>query len=231
MNLFWKEAYSLWLQCKLNILLDHPPEDRHIPINGEPHITSNRISIKQEWAKCLNLNNIIDCKGNVREIDAVICSRKPYEYEFCVLKTVIRDFLDIYSGGRLGANSNRGSRNDNVNGEYNIYGRLVTRRRKGCSYFYSLLNIHAKTDGWVKCCTKLESEAESEGLNWDCDEYEIIMRIKQVYKTPYMNRLKQFFLRLLRNNLYIGKVSHGNPLPLTCTTCGKHPEKRFPILF
>ena len=46
-----------------------------------------------------------------------------------------------------------------------------------------------------------------------------------------MNRLKQFFLRLLRNNLYIGKVSHGNPLPLTCTICGKHPEKRFPILF
>ena len=130
----------------------------------------------------------------------------------------------------MGANNVRGTRNDHENGEYNIYGRLVTKRKKECSYFYSLLNTHSKTDGWVKCCTKLESEAENEGLNWECDEYDILMRVKQVYKTPYLNRLKQFFLRLLRNNLYIGKTNFGNPLPLTCMICGKHPEKRISIL-
>ena len=43
MNLFWKEAYSSLLECRLNILLDHPQEYRYIPINGEPHITSNWI--------------------------------------------------------------------------------------------------------------------------------------------------------------------------------------------
>ena len=57
--------------------------------------------------------------------------------------------------------------------------------------------------------------------------------VKQVYRTPYLNRLKQFFLRLLMNNLYIGKKNHDtNSLDsYTCIICGKHPEKRMPILF
>ena len=52
--------------------------------------------------------------------------------------------------------------------------------------------------------------------------------VKQVNKTPYLNRLKQFFLRLLRNNLFFGKSKH-NPPP-SCVICGKHPEKRIPAL-
>ena len=43
-----------------------------------------------------------------------------------------------------------------------------------------------------------------------------------------MNRLKQFFLRLLRNNLFFGKTKY-DPSP-TCVICGKHPEKRIPAL-
>ena len=205
MNPFWKEVYSSLLDYRMNVLLNHPQEYRYVPINGEPHITSNKISIRQEWAQHLNLNNILDCSGNIRELGAVRCNRKPYDYEFCFPKWVVKDFLDIYSGGRLGANNDRVTSNDPENGEYNVYGRFVTKRKKGCSYYYSLLNTHSRMDSWVNCCTKLESEAESEGLSWECDEYEILIRVKQVYKTPYLNRLKQFFLRLLRNNLYFGK--------------------------
>jgi hypothetical protein len=105
---------------------------------------------------------------------------------------------------------------------------LVTKRKKGCNFFYSLLNAHAKTDGWSKCCVKMEHEAESEGLNWDCEIIQIIEIVKQVNKTPYLNRLKQFFLRLLRNNLFFGKSKHN--LSPTCVICGKHPEKRIPAL-
>ena len=41
------------------------------------------------------------------------------------------------------------------------------------------------------------------------------------------------FLRLLRNNLYIGKSNHDSKSldPNTCIICRKHPEKRMPILF
>ena len=52
----------------------------------------------------------------------------------------------------------------------------------------------------------MESEAFDEGMNWDCNEYDTLARVKQVYKTPYFNRLKQFYLRLIRNNLFIGKM-------------------------
>ena len=80
----------------------------------------------------------------------------------------------------MGANRVQGGRSEYVNEGYSVYGRLVTKRKKGCSFFYSLLNAHAKTDGWVRCCIKMESEAENEGLNWECDEYEIIKIVKQV---------------------------------------------------
>ena len=79
----------------------------------------------------------------------------------------------------------------------------------------------------------MESGAYNEGMNWDCEEFNVLTIIKQVYKTPYLNRLKQFFLRLIRNNLFIGKSTWGssNTNSQACIICGKHPEKRIPILF
>ena len=74
----------------------------------------------------------------------------------------------------------------------------------------------------------MEHEAKCEGLTWDCDVFLITEIVKQVNKTPYLNRLKQFFLRLLRNNLFFGKSKH--ILSPTCVICGKHPEKRIPTL-
>ena len=91
------------------MLLNHPYEYRHVPIDGEPHITNNRIPIRQEWAQYKNLDAIIDSNGNFRELDVVNSNRKPFEYEFCELKCAVKDFLDIHSGGRLGANNCKSS--------------------------------------------------------------------------------------------------------------------------
>ena len=104
---FWKEVYSALLECRLNVLLDHPHEYRHVPINREPHVTNNRIPIRQEWAQYKNLDVIIDSNGNFRELDTVNSGRKPFEYEYCELRRAVKDFLDIYSGGRLGANNHK----------------------------------------------------------------------------------------------------------------------------
>ena len=76
-NLFWKDVYGSLLDCRLNILVNYPQEYRYIPINGEPQITSNRVSIEQEWAIHLNLNSIIDANSNFIDIDSVRCCRKP----------------------------------------------------------------------------------------------------------------------------------------------------------
>ena len=79
----------------------------------------------------------------------------------------------------------------------------------------------------------MESEACNEGLKWECDKFDVLTIVRQVYKTPYLNRLKQFFLRLIRNNLYIGKSTRGsnNSKSQDCIICGKHPEKHIPMLF
>ena len=64
-NPFWKEVYSSLIECRLNVLLDHPSEYRYIPINGEPSITCNNIPVRQEWALNRFLDSIIDSKGNL----------------------------------------------------------------------------------------------------------------------------------------------------------------------
>ena len=95
MNPFWKEIYSALLECRLNVLLNHPYEYRYVPINGEPHITNNKIPIRQEWVQYRNLDAIIDSNGNFRELDAVNCNRKPFEYEFCELKRAVRKYTPV----------------------------------------------------------------------------------------------------------------------------------------
>ena len=134
-NPFWKEVYSSLIECRLNVLLNHPAEYRHIPINGEPLITCNNILVRQEWAQSKCLDSIIDNKGNLKSINEVNCSRKPFEYEYKELKKVLGDFLGIYLGGRLRANRRKVIINSSEYAGYNIYGRIVTKRKKGCSYY------------------------------------------------------------------------------------------------
>ena len=39
----------------------------------------------------------------------------------------------------------------------------------------------------------LEDDLYEEGIDWEYDEDEILKIVKQVLKTPYLNRLKQFY--------------------------------------
>ena len=44
-------------------------------------------------------------------------------------------------------------------GIYNIYGRIVFRKSKGCAYYYKLPNAHKRYDGWITASNSLEKEA------------------------------------------------------------------------
>ena len=93
--------------------------------------------------------------------------------------------------------------------------------------------MHAKNDGLTRCGVKLEDDLYEEGIDWEYDEDRILSIVKQVLKTPYLNRLKQFYFRLLRNNLFLGnrnqKLSTSDPN--LCFMCGKHAERCVPLLF
>ena len=67
-------------------------------------------------------------------------------------------------------------------------------------------------------------------LHYENNDY---MRfVKEILKMPYLNRLKQFLLRLLRNNLFLGKRIGKNlsPEESKCYICGEHKESRVLLL-
>ena len=109
---------------------------------------------------------------------------------------------------------------------YNLYGRIIAKKPKGCSYYYNILNANSKKDGWVQANIKLEAELTEfdDGLEYDGDEFMKIM--------SFLNRLKQFMLKLLRNNLYLGKraIKIKNCEESMCFLCKNHRESRVLLL-
>ena len=80
-NPFWKELYSSLITCRLNILQDYPEEYRYIPINGEPLITENKVSILQDWSISKNLTEILEPNGGFRDLSGIVGDRKPMTFE------------------------------------------------------------------------------------------------------------------------------------------------------
>ena len=71
---------------------------------------------------------------------------------------------------------------------------------KGCFYFYELLNNKAKTDGWFNMSIKLEVEFSEIDRDSQYESEKLKRVVSEIIKMPYLNRLKQFMLRLHRNN-------------------------------
>ena len=72
------------------------------------------------------LGEILESNGNFRELNAISGDRKPLNFEYDELKKTLTDFVEIYFGGRLGANCSRLARSNEYGGGYNIYGRMIT---------------------------------------------------------------------------------------------------------
>ena len=89
-----------------------------------------------------------------------------------------------------------------------------------------------KKDGWVQPNIKLEAELLefNNGLEYDSNEF--MKTVMEVINMPFLNRLKQFMLRLLRNNLLLGKraCKINNPEESLCFLCNNHKESRM-LLF
>ena len=88
--------------------------------------------------------------------------------------------------------------------------------------------ISLKKDGWVHANIKLEAELAEfdDGLEYDVDEFMKI--VMEIIEMPFLNRLKHFMLKLLRNNLYLGKraLKIKNPEESMCFLCNNHRESR-----
>ena len=102
------------------------------------------------------------------------------------------------------------------------------KTKSGCSYFYNILNFKAnKTLLWEKSRLSLEKDCEKNNVNITIkiDLYEKI--INSILNMKHSNYLKQFMIRLYRNNLYFKNVtSKFAESEIMCNSCKNEPENR-----
>ena len=116
-------------------------------------------------------------------------------------------------------------------GVFNIYGRIVHKRAKGCSYFYELLSANDKQDGWESPCNRMENDLTNFNPEYDFDRGCFLKNVN-IMKLKYFNRIKQFMIRLYRNNLFLGhnyeKKDDNNQV--RCHVFNTHKESRIELL-
>ena len=108
----------------------------------------------------------------------------------------------------------------------------MTKKPKGCSYYHELLSAHSKKDGWDQANCKLEAELTKFNDQLEYDTADFMKIVMQIIKMPFLNRLKQFMMKLLRNNMYLGKraCKVKNPEESLCYRRNDHRESRL-LLF
>ena len=111
---------------------------------------------------------------------------------------------------------------------YKVYGRIITKKPKGCSHYYEILSAGSKKDEWDQANIKLEAELTEFDDELEYDAAEFMKIVMEIIKMPFLKRLKQFMLKLLRNNLYLGKRASKikNPEESLCFLCNDHRESR-----
>ena len=89
----------------------------------------------------------------------------------------------------------------------NAYGRIVHKKAKGCSNFYKLLSFNDKKDGWDSNSRSMEQDLTDFDPNYIFEIDEFFLTVKKIMSLNFFNRIKQFIIRLFRNNLFLGNKS------------------------
>ena len=65
-NPVWEEIYKNLRKCRLNVVRVYPVEYLTIPVNGEPDITKNFNSVKQDWCEDIQVYQILGKDGKLK---------------------------------------------------------------------------------------------------------------------------------------------------------------------
>ena len=138
-NYFWKDVYTSLLQCRNNVILKHLEELITLPINGKFQITCNNYPINQAWCKNETLNILLDRNGGFKNLNNFLGPKKPMYFEYLDLKKTLKNFIDSSFGEKRGLEGGWFEKFRLKMGTFNLYGRIVTKKIKGYSYYYQLL--------------------------------------------------------------------------------------------
>ena len=118
----------------------YPAEYLTIPVHGETDITGNFSSVKQDWCKDLEIHQILEKDSEIKNVQSMPEGKKPLPMELKALRIATKDKFDRL---RVRAFGIEGELNvwelKPAPGNFNIYGRIVFKKRKGCSHYYKLL--------------------------------------------------------------------------------------------
>ena len=176
--------------------------------------------------------NLLKNDGDLKTDEFFPTGQKPISFELAALKNAIKTKVEQF-GNNCGINYEKclvGIKPKISN--YNIYGRIVFKRAKGCSYFYKLLCVNNKSDGWENPCKSMEIDLKNVDQNYTFERNEFFNNIKLIMSLKYFNRIKQFMMRLFRNNLFLASKSTNkmqNTI-LKSYACGNHPESRTKLM-
>ena len=143
-NYFWKDVYASLLLCRQNIFSLYPEEVISLPKNCEPQITSNNYAINQDWCKHETINILLNNKGCIKNINEFYGPKKPVSFELFELNKTLKSFLESSLCEERGLEGGWLNKMRQKIGNFNLYGRIVTRKAKGCSFFMNYLVLISK---------------------------------------------------------------------------------------
>ena len=91
---------------------------------------------------------------------------------------------------------------------------------------YKMLSAHDKKDGWDSSCNKMENDLADFDPEYEFDRDSFFNNVTMIMSIKYFNRIKQFMIRLYRNNLFLGHSLGKTPSRTKCFACDKHRESR-----
>ena len=198
-----KQIYSSLLECKSKLIETQPEQALFLPIYGEHRIRKNNSPALCEWAKGSRLIDLLSSNGDFISDNSHVPNalKQPSQLQIATLKNSLKTcYKDTYN--------NAVRRQIRETCPFNIYGRIIFKSKSGCAYYYSLL-IHKKNKTllWENSRLSLERDWEKHNINVTIEIQEFEKVIKSILNIKHHNYLKQFMIKLFRNNLYFKNVT------------------------
>ena len=80
------------------------------------------------------INALLDTYDKIKEIDHFLDNKCPLNFELEEIKITVSDYVESASGKVQGLKSGWLSKTRRTIHLYNIYGRIITKKNKGCSH-------------------------------------------------------------------------------------------------
>ena len=115
---------------------------------GEPALTRNYTPIDQQWCKNHMIKDVLNSAGDWRMTSEYPLGQRPVFYELIALEKATRGNISEHLNKCGKAYLDCVREIKPIISNYNIYGRIVNKKVKGCSHFYKLLQMIRPMVGW-----------------------------------------------------------------------------------